>query len=169
MLEVEPPGPADGAEFGLLGGVLHARSEKRGGRPCLGPEAHINSTDLTVTPATLDSIEVTPTESSVAKGTSLQFTAMGIFSDSSKQDLTTQVTWSSSDDSIFTVSNAAGSQGLADGFGHAAGGSGAAGIGDKDWVRHDGFSWAAAGTPARRRAFPRPFTVCPGRAPPAVW
>ena len=71
------------------------------------------STALTVTPAELVSIEVTPAAASVANGLTQQFTATGVFSDSSTQDLTSQVTWASSDDAIATVSNAAGSNGLA--------------------------------------------------------
>jgi hypothetical protein len=75
------------------------------------------STDLTVSPATLDSIEVTPADSSIAKGSDLQFTATGTFSDLTVQDLTTQVTWLSSDNAVATVSNAAGTEGLASGAG----------------------------------------------------
>jgi trimeric autotransporter adhesin len=71
------------------------------------------STALTVTPAALVSIEVTPAAASVANGLTQQFTATGVFSDNSTQDLTSQVTWASSDDAIATVSNAAGSNGLA--------------------------------------------------------
>ena len=37
----------------------------------------------------------------------------GLYSDNSTQDLTTQVTWTSSDNAVATVSNAAGSNGLA--------------------------------------------------------
>jgi trimeric autotransporter adhesin len=71
------------------------------------------STDLTVTPAVLVSIQVTPTNPGLAKGTTRQFTATGIYSDHSTQDLTKQVTWSSSSTSVASVSNAAGSNGLA--------------------------------------------------------
>jgi hypothetical protein len=71
------------------------------------------STALTITPAELVSIEVTPAVTSVANGLTQQFTATGVFSDSSTQDLTSQVTWASSNDAVATVSNAAGSNGLA--------------------------------------------------------
>ena len=53
------------------------------------------STDVTVTPATLQSIAVTPANPCIAKGTTQQFTATGTYSDNSTQDLTTQVTWAS--------------------------------------------------------------------------
>ncbi len=68
---------------------------------------------LTVTNATLVSIEVSPSPSQAAGGTTAQFTATGLYTDNSTQDLTTQVTWASSDGAVATVSNAAGSNGLA--------------------------------------------------------
>ena len=68
---------------------------------------------LTVTNATLVSIEVSPSPSQAADGTTAQFTATGLYTDNSTQDLTTQVTWASSDGAVATVSNAAGSNGLA--------------------------------------------------------
>jgi len=71
------------------------------------------STDLAVTPAVLVSIQVTPTNPGIAKGTTRQFAATGIYSDHSIQDLTKQVLWSSSDASVASVSDAAGSNGLA--------------------------------------------------------
>jgi hypothetical protein len=71
------------------------------------------STSLTVTSATLVSIAVTPTNPSIVSGTTQQFTATGTYSDSSTQDLTTSVTWNSSRTYRATISNAAGSNGLA--------------------------------------------------------
>jgi hypothetical protein len=68
---------------------------------------------LTVTSAVLVSIAVTPASPSIAKGTNLQFTATGTYSDNSTQNLTTTVTWSSSNTAVATISNAAGSNGLA--------------------------------------------------------
>ena len=59
------------------------------------------------------SIEVSPAAPSIANGLTQQFTATGLYSDDSTQDLTTQVTWASSDPAVATVSNAAGSNGLA--------------------------------------------------------
>ena len=70
------------------------------------------STGLTVSTAVLSSIEVTPASPSGVKGTQEQLTATGVFSDNSRQDLTTQVTWSSTDGSVAVVSNASGRQGL---------------------------------------------------------
>ncbi|MGH9706907.1 MAG: Ig-like domain-containing protein [Candidatus Acidiferrales bacterium] len=71
------------------------------------------STKLTVTSAVVVSIAVTPADPSIAKGTTKQFSAMGTFSDHSTQDVTTSATWSSDTPGVATVSNAAGSQGLA--------------------------------------------------------
>ncbi len=69
--------------------------------------------NLTVTVATLMSIAVTPTNPSVAKGSTRQFTATGTYTDLTTQDLTNSVTWTSSALGVATVSNAAGSHGLA--------------------------------------------------------
>ena len=68
---------------------------------------------LTVTAAALVSIAITPAISTIPLGTTEQFAATGTFSDGSTQNITNSVQWSSSDGSIATVSNAAGSQGLA--------------------------------------------------------
>ncbi len=70
-------------------------------------------TTLTVTDATLVSIEVSPAAPSIANGQTQQFTATGLYTDNSTEDLTAQVTWASSDSAVATVSNAAGSNGLA--------------------------------------------------------
>ncbi|MCE3285723.1 MAG: LigC protein, partial [Steroidobacteraceae bacterium] len=74
-------------------------------------------TTLTVTDATLVSIEVSPVAPSIANGRDQQFTATGLYSDNSTQDVTTQVTWSASNPAVATVSNAAGSNGLASAVG----------------------------------------------------
>ncbi|MGK0480299.1 MAG: hypothetical protein ACJAQ3_000262 [Planctomycetota bacterium] len=71
------------------------------------------STSLTVTPAALVSIDVTPTNPSIALGTDRQFAATGTYTDASTQDLTTSVTWSSAAAGTATISNAGGSEGLA--------------------------------------------------------
>lgn len=72
-----------------------------------------DTADLTVLPATLTSIDVTPALPSIANGTSMYFVATGTFSDASTQDLTDQVIWDSSDTNIATISNAADSKGKA--------------------------------------------------------
>jgi hypothetical protein len=65
-----------------------------------------STTTLTVNApaATLQSITVTPTNSSLTFGGTQQFTATGNYSDSSTQDLTATATWSSSVSAVATVS-----------------------------------------------------------------
>jgi trimeric autotransporter adhesin len=75
--------------------------------------AVIGTTNFTVTAATLVSIQVTPTTPSIANGVNLQFTATGTYTDGSTQDITTQVTWTTSNAQVAGVSNAAGAEGLA--------------------------------------------------------
>src|SRR5581483_9671568 len=60
------------------------------------------STVLTVTPATLQSIAVTPANPSISKGATQQFTATGTFSDNSTQVLNNAV-WSSGTVSVATI------------------------------------------------------------------
>jgi len=71
------------------------------------------STGLTVTPATLVSIAVTPPNTSIANGLAQQLTATGTYTDNTTQNLTATVTWTSSNINVASISNAAGSAGLA--------------------------------------------------------
>lgn len=68
-------------------------------------------TTLTVTAAVLQQLEVTPASSTLPLGVQQTFTATGLFSDGTQQDLTTQVTWSTDAAAVATISNAAGSEG----------------------------------------------------------
>lgn len=77
------------------------------------------TTTLTVTPPALESIAVTPANPALGPGQTLQFTATGIFTDSSTRNITTSVTWSSGTTSVATISNQSGSNGVA-----TAGGAG---------------------------------------------
>ncbi|HXY53692.1 MAG TPA: Ig-like domain-containing protein [Nitrospirota bacterium] len=61
---------------------------------------------------TLTAITVTPTNSTVAKGTTTPFVATAVFSDGTTLVWTTAVTWNSSDPAIALVSNVTGSQGF---------------------------------------------------------
>ena len=70
---------------------------------------------LTVSNETLVSIVVTPATFTIAAGTMQQFTATGFFTDASRQDLTDTVAWTSATPAAATISNAAGSKGLAKG------------------------------------------------------
>jgi Bacterial Ig-like domain (group 2)/Abnormal spindle-like microcephaly-assoc'd, ASPM-SPD-2-Hydin/Galactose oxidase, central domain len=71
------------------------------------------STTLTVTPPTLLSIAVTPVNPSIPLSGTQQFTAIGTYSDTSTQDLTSTVTWSSSALGVATI----GTTGLASAVG----------------------------------------------------
>ena len=61
------------------------------------------STTLTVTPAALLSITVTPAVPTIPLGSTKQFTATGSYTDGSTQNLSSSAVWSSSDTTIFTV------------------------------------------------------------------
>ena len=74
------------------------------------------STALVVTAPLLAAIEVTPAAPSIALGTSVQLTAMGLYSDGTLQDLTAAVVWSSSDPAVASLSGVPGSEGLAEGL-----------------------------------------------------
>jgi uncharacterized protein YjdB len=71
------------------------------------------STTLTVSAPALQSISITPANPTVTKGQTEQFTATGTFSDNSTADITTEVNWTSSATAVATISNSAGSHGLA--------------------------------------------------------
>ena len=76
----------------------------------------IAKVNATVTPATLVSIAVTPINLNVFQGFTKQLTATGIFTDKTVQDLTTQVTWASTNSDVASISNAAGSNGSVTGL-----------------------------------------------------
>jgi uncharacterized protein YjdB len=78
-----------------------------------------DSTLLTVTAAVLQSITVTPASPSVAAGLTQQFTATGNYSDNTHQDLTSTVTWSSSNTSYATIDATGLATGLTAGITHS--------------------------------------------------
>jgi hypothetical protein len=63
------------------------------------------STTLRVTAKTLVSIDVTPAGQTIDVGSTLQLVATGVFSDGTTQVLTDQVTWTTSDPAIATVTD----------------------------------------------------------------
>ncbi len=73
------------------------------------------SDTLTVTAAALASIALSPTNPTVAKGLTEQFTATGTYTDGSTANLTTQVTWASATPSVATISSTGLAQPLATG------------------------------------------------------
>ena len=70
---------------------------------------------LTVTPATLTGLVVVPTSPTVGINGNVQFTATGIFTDNSTQDLTSQATWNSSAANVALISSAGMATGLSTG------------------------------------------------------
>jgi hypothetical protein len=75
------------------------------------------SSPLTVSPATLTSIAVTPAPLSLQPGATQQLTAMGAYTDAVTRDLTAVATWQSSATDVAMVSNANGSRGQITGLG----------------------------------------------------
>ena len=65
-----------------------------------------NNTPLTVTNATLRSLQITPVNPKIARGAPLAFTATGTYSDNTTQNLTNQVIWMSDNASIATIDTA---------------------------------------------------------------
>ena len=63
------------------------------------------STQVTVNAANLASIAIQPGDSTIATGTTIQFGAVGTFSDGSTRNITNQVTWSSSSTAVATITN----------------------------------------------------------------
>jgi len=61
------------------------------------------STPFTVTSATIVSITVSPASQTIAVGTTLDFSALGRFSDGTFQDITAVATWSSDNTAVATV------------------------------------------------------------------
>lgn len=57
---------------------------------------------------TLSSLAITPTSPTIAHGDTVQFTATGTYSDASTLNLTSAVTWSSTDTSFATITNGSG-------------------------------------------------------------
>ncbi len=72
-----------------------------------------NPAALTVNAPVLNSIAVTPSGLSLAKGMTQQFIAMGTYSDGTIRDITASATWVSSNTQVAIVSNATGSKGMA--------------------------------------------------------
>jgi len=71
------------------------------------------STSLNVNPPTLVSLAVTPANSSIALGTTQQYKAVGTYTNGSTLDLTNSVAWTSTRQSVASISNSPGIQGLA--------------------------------------------------------
>jgi len=75
-----------------------------------------NSADLTVTTATLSSLQITPIDATITRGTKEYFTATATYSDLTTVDVTSQATWSSSDTNILTIVSGGTQAGAAEGL-----------------------------------------------------
>ena len=71
------------------------------------------SAKVTVTQANLTAVTVAPATAQVTAGRTQAFTATGSYNNGATVDLTTQVTWTSSDIAVAQASNASGTRGLA--------------------------------------------------------
>lgn len=71
----------------------------------VNPTGVTGTTDITVNSAELDYIEVYPSTLTMDIGTSSQFTAIGIYDDNTKIDLTNQVTWTASNSDLLNVNS----------------------------------------------------------------
>lgn len=71
-----------------------------------------DSLNITISDAVLTSIEISPDPGSALVGQSLQFTAMGIYSDHSILDITRDALWTSSDLTVAVPDNSPGFSGL---------------------------------------------------------
>ena len=89
----------------------------------------VGTTSVLVTEAAvlLVAIVVAPESPSIGVGSTQQFTAHGTYSDGSEEDVTAQVSWSSSAPTVIQMSNEPGSKGLATAVGAGAAEIGAAG------------------------------------------
>ena len=70
---------------------------------------------LVVTGAALERITVSPSEATIAAGTEQEFTARARYEDGTTQDVTSQVSWSSSDEDVATVDDSGTATGEAEG------------------------------------------------------
>ena len=91
-----------------------ARGKKNGSATITASASGVKgTTTLTVGTGTLSSIVITPANSTVALGSTQQFTATGHFSDGSTQDITMTTHFSSSIASVATIANAPSVAGVA--------------------------------------------------------
>ncbi|HEX4487104.1 MAG TPA: Ig-like domain-containing protein [Terriglobales bacterium] len=105
---------SNGGILSVLGGIITPISVGTSGVTATvgGQNA---STNVTVTAATLGSIAITPSSLNLPVGLSAPLTAIGSFSNSSTQDVTPTVHWTSSPASVATVSNSGVVQGASPG------------------------------------------------------
>ena len=106
------PAVATISSAGLATGVALGNTTISGNCQC-----YVVNTNLTVSSqaATITSIAVTPTTASIATGSTQQFVATATYSNNTTQIITTSATWTSSNDTIATVTSAGLATGVASG------------------------------------------------------
>ncbi|HEY0703080.1 MAG TPA: Ig-like domain-containing protein [Candidatus Acidoferrales bacterium] len=68
-------------------------------------QSQVAGDTVTITPATLVSIAITPSNPTFASGTMLQFHATGTYSDESTQDITSSVSWTAGSNATVSISS----------------------------------------------------------------
>ncbi|MGE3975367.1 MAG: beta strand repeat-containing protein [Bdellovibrionales bacterium] len=106
IMSVSNSGGTEGLVSGIAAGTAIASAT-------LGAIA--GQTTLSISPATLISITVTPANPTISGIGNRQMTATGSYSDGTQLNITSSVTWSTANAAIATVSNASGSWGLTTG------------------------------------------------------
>jgi hypothetical protein len=101
------------------------------------PSGVRGSVSVRVTEAAIVSIDLSPASATIGLGASRQLTAEALYTDGSRRDVTSVLTWETSDANVATVGRAGGAQGLVEGVGpgsatisgvHASGIGGSAAI-----------------------------------------
>ena len=111
------PDPTGAATFPVNSSIATATAEgvvTITATPTSGPAG---TTVLTITAPVLVSIAVTPATAKIYEGGTQQFTATGTFSDNSTQNLTSTVTWGTSNGAVATISTTGATAGLTTGVG----------------------------------------------------
>lgn len=86
--------------------VINVRTLARAVLPTVLVLAAFQGCRITTYEVDVTSVTVTPADSSIAVGTTAQFTAVARFSDDSERNVTDEATWTSSDSAVATVSSA---------------------------------------------------------------
>jgi len=79
----------------------------------VGTQTATSSTNFTIVPATLVSVQVSPATVTVVPGGAQYFTATANYSNGTQQDVTTQATWTSSNPSTVSILDSSPDQGFA--------------------------------------------------------
>ncbi len=109
------PNTTGGATFPANSNVATATAEGMVTITATSASGPVGTTQMTITAPVLASIAITPTTAQIYQGSTQQFTAIGTFSDNSSQNLTSTVTWGTSNGAVATISTSGATSGLASG------------------------------------------------------